>query len=119
MSSPAETSDRSAAIVGKLLLWSSLSGVVMASLGALVAITRGETLGPVRGRPLDLLAALGHLRGSAIAELGLLVLMATPVLRVLTLTVAFALEKRDRRYALASALVLVLLAIGMALGRAG
>ncbi len=51
---------------------------------------------------------LVHLRPFAIVQLGLLVLLATPVLRVATSVLAFALEG-DRLYAAVSGIVLVIL----------
>ncbi len=54
------------------------------------------------------LPALLELRPFAIAQLGLLVLLATPVLRVAASVVAFALEG-DRLYATISGLVLAVL----------
>lgn len=106
-------------IVGKLLLVSSLTGVILAIIGAAIAVARGEKLAVVSGRPLEVFSGAARLDGNAIAELGLLVLMITPVLRIAVLTIFFALEPRDRRYALASFFVLVLLGIGIALGHAG
>lgn len=51
---------------------------------------------------------LAALRPQAIAQLGLLVLVATPILRVATSLVAFALE-HDRLYVVLTAMVLAIL----------
>jgi uncharacterized membrane protein len=64
-----------------------------------------------------LLAGSRQLRGEAIVTLGLLVLIATPVLRVAVSVVAFV-QHRDRTYALITAAVLCLLLLSLVLGRA-
>lgn len=58
------------------------------------------------------------LRGEAIVALGLLVLMATPVLRVAVSVAAFAYQG-DRVFVGITSIVLVLLVVSFALGRAG
>lgn len=62
----------------------------------------------------------GALRGEplAIISLGLLVLLATPILRVVVSIGAFLLEG-DRLYALITTLVLVILVVSFFLGRGG
>lgn len=67
------------------------------SLGSILA-------GALRGRPM------------AIIELGLTLLILTPILRVALSAVFFTLH-RDRRYALISATVLALLILGFVLGK--
>lgn len=57
-------------------------------------------------------------RGQAIVTVGLLLLVATPVLRVAVSIVAFALQ-RDRIYAIISAVVLAILLLSFMLGKAG
>jgi uncharacterized membrane protein len=58
------------------------------------------------------LTALGHglgrLDAFALMELGVLLLVATPILRVLTAMVLFAVEEHDRLYTAVTALVLVM-----------
>jgi len=56
-------------------------------------------------------------RGQAVVALGLLLLIATPILRVAVSVVGFALE-RDRAYTVICGLVLVLLVISFLLGKA-
>ncbi|HEY5079820.1 MAG TPA: DUF1634 domain-containing protein, partial [Opitutaceae bacterium] len=65
-----------------------------------------------------LLAGLRHADGQAIIVAGLLVLIATPVLRVAVSVVAFWRE-RDRAFVAIATLVLLLLALSFSLGRAG
>ena len=57
-----------------------------------------------------------QMRGEAIVTLGLLVLMATPVMRVAVSVFAF-IHHRDRTYALITAAVLCLLLLSLVLGR--
>jgi uncharacterized membrane protein len=66
----------------------------------------------------DVLAGVGALDGPSIVALGLLLLMATPVLRVGVSIVGFALE-RDRLYVLITSTVLGLLILSLLLGRPG
>jgi uncharacterized membrane protein len=70
-----------------------------------------------RGEPADLRSVRGifhdalALRGRAVIQLGLLLLIATPVARVAYLVFAFA-RQRDRLYSTIALIVLVLLAYG-------
>ncbi len=61
---------------------------------------------------------LVHLDGQAVIVAGLLVLIATPVLRVAVSAVVFARE-RDRTYVAITITVLLLLLLSFELGRAG
>jgi uncharacterized membrane protein len=63
-----------------------------------------------------LLSSLRQMRGEAIVTLGLLVLIATPMMRVAVSVVAF-FRHRDRTYALITAAVLCLLLLSLVLGR--
>ncbi len=65
----------------------------------------------------EVVAGIGALRGQALVMLGLLALMATPVLRVVVSLVSF-LRSGDRAFALLTSLVLVLLLLSLALGGA-
>ncbi len=56
------------------------------------------------------------LNGAAIAQLGLLLLIATPVARVALTLVAFALQ-RDRTYVLITSIVLALLVYALVFGK--
>ena len=57
-------------------------------------------------------------RGQAVVVLGLLLLIATPILRVAVSVVGFALQ-RDRTYTVISAVVLIVLLISFLLGKVG
>ena len=61
---------------------------------------------------------LAHWRGDVFVIPGLLLLIATPVLRVMVSIIAFALEK-DRVYVAITSLVLALLILSFVLGKAG
>lgn len=65
-----------------------------------------------------LLAGLREFRGEAVIMLGLLLLIATPVLRVAVSIVAFVVE-RDGVFAAITAFVLAMLILSFVLGKAG
>lgn len=58
------------------------------------------------------LAGVRHLRSEALMQLGLLLLVLTPVARVVLSVVAFALE-RDRLYVVVTLIVLVILTLSL------
>jgi len=60
-------------------------------------------------------AGLRHFNGQSIVALGLLVLIATPVMRVLVSVVAF-LQEHDRLYTLITMVVFCLLILSLVLG---
>jgi uncharacterized membrane protein len=64
------------------------------------------------------LTAVRHGQAFGVIMLGLLILLATPVLRVAVSIIAFLIE-RDRLYALITTGVLALLITGVLLGKAG
>lgn len=65
----------------------------------------------------DVLAGVTHLRGQAIVAVGLLVLLATPLARVAVSILAFAYQ-RDRVFVVLTSIVLLLLLLSFALGKA-
>ena len=65
-----------------------------------------------------LLGGILHLDGQAVIVAGLILLIATPVVRVAVSIVSFARE-RDRAYVVITAIVLGLLLLSLVLGRAG
>ena len=101
-----------------LLIGVAISAVlVLAGLVAsLVVGWDGSLLGAAPGGdPTDvgaIVEGLQNLRPQAIAQLGLLALILTPMTRVAASLVLFAVE-RDRTYVLISAIVLVILLIGL------
>ncbi|MGD9634012.1 MAG: DUF1634 domain-containing protein, partial [Pirellulales bacterium] len=66
----------------------------------------------------EVAAGAAAFRGQAIIVAGLLILIATPVVRV-AISVLVFLEQRDYTFALITATVLTILIISFALGRAG
>lgn len=103
-----------------LVSWVLLTGVSVAALfiaagllGSFLVGWRGSLIGLPRANvPISsfngLREGLAALRPQAIAQLGLVLLVATPILRVATSLVAFALE-RDRLYVALTAIVLAIL----------
>lgn len=63
-------------------------------------------------------AGVIHGKGQAIIQLGIIILIATPILRVIFAVIAFALEK-DRLYTLISLIVLIIIMSSMLTGRIG
>ena len=100
--------------------WVLVTGVSVAAtlvaiglLGSFAVGWRGSLVGlPHADVPIasfvDIGEGLRALRPQAIAQLGLLALVATPIVRVLATLVAFALE-RDRLYVGITAVVLAIL----------
>jgi uncharacterized membrane protein len=106
-----------------LLIGVSISAVLVAIGfgGALIVGWNGSLSGAAVGSadPTDFSsigAGLAVLRPIAIAQAGLLVLVATPVVRVAVSLVGFVLE-RDRLYAAITAAVLALLLISIVVVR--
>jgi len=105
--------------VGNLLRVGVLLAAAVVLAGGVLFLARHGTAVPdyrvFRGEPLDLRAFGGILRdatsgtGRGLIQLGLLLLVATPVARVAFTAIAFAFE-RDRTYVLVALLVLALLA---------
>jgi uncharacterized membrane protein len=103
-----------------------VSRVLGIGIGVSIALMlAGLVLGMASGEGLpadvvslgDLLPGLGEPDPAAYLSLGLLVLVATPFVRVTGSIVAFALE-RDRRYVLVTAIVLAVMCLGVVLGKA-
>ena len=113
--------------IGRLLqLGVMVAAVVTTAGGALLLIQHGGE--PVahqtfRGEPAALVSIIGIVRGAlafngdAIAQLGLLLLIATPVARVAFTLVAFALQG-DRKYVVITSIVLALLVYALVFGKA-
>ena len=109
-------------IIGVLLQ----TGVLLSILVALIGMTlflgragrqvadfqvfRGEPF-DLRGAPAIVAAALAG-RREAVIQLGVVILIATPIARVLLSLVAFALQ-RDRTYVVVTLIVLVVLLCGL------
>lgn len=91
--------------------------VVFLLVGVVLGVASGDGLPQSVVASADLLSGLVELEPAAYLSLGLLVLIATPFVRVIGSIVAFALA-HDRRYVLVTVAVLVVMCLGVLLGRA-
>ena len=119
MGDPKGWSDRRLeTFVGNILRCGVIAAASIVLVGGVITLSRHGrepvNLGVFHGEPDDLMSVRGiirsafALRGRAIIQLGLLLLIATPVARVAFSVVGFALE-RDRLYAAVTLLVLCFL----------
>lgn len=114
------------AIGGVLRIGVLIAAAVTLAGGVLLLAQHGGNpvaLGTFRGEPTVLTSLVGIARGTlalngdAVAQFGLVLLIATPVARVALTLVAFALQ-RDRAYVLITTIVLALLVYGLVFGGA-
>jgi uncharacterized membrane protein len=120
----AERADRLRVVLSLVLAIGVLTSAVLVGIGFLGALVFGwdHSLAGVAGGSGSLTdmtrvgVRLVQLRPVGLVQLGLLVLLATPVLRVATATIAFAVE-RDATYALISGAVLTILLVSIFLVR--
>jgi uncharacterized membrane protein len=114
------------AIGGVLRLGVIIAAAVTFVGGLLLVLQHGRE--PIahrtfQGEPAALESIVGIVRGAlsldgaSIAQLGLLLLIATPVARVAFTLVAFALQ-RDRKYVVITSIVLSLLVYALVFGKA-
>ena len=109
-------------ILGKLLRTGVFLAAGVVLLGGLLYIANyGATTPDYRifhGEPADLrsvvgiMAAAWSLRGRGLIQLGLLLLIATPIVRVLFSSIAFAMQ-HDRLYVIVTAIVFSALLLGL------
>jgi uncharacterized membrane protein len=109
-------------VVGNLLRAGVILSAAVVFAGGMIYLVRHGVEAPsyhvFRGEPADLRNLRGILqdafllRGRGVIQLGLLLLMATPVARVAYLVFAFE-RKRDRLYSVIASLVLILLLYGL------
>jgi uncharacterized membrane protein len=124
-SKPAWTEHDVEAFVGNLLRAGVISaGVVVLVGGALYLIKYGLTMPDYRvfhGEPADLRGVAGvitdvlELRSRGMIQLGLLLLVATPVARVAFSVFAFA-QQRDLKYVIVTLIVLAVLLYSLVYG---
>ncbi len=110
--------ERLEGLLGNVLRWGVVSAAVVVAIGAVVFLARHGSEYPqyqvFRGEPSDLKTVSGILgdawagRGRGLIQLGLLLLVATPVTRVALSAGVFALQ-RDRRYVVITLIVLTVL----------
>jgi uncharacterized membrane protein len=114
-------------VVGRLLqLGVLLAALVVLIGGVLLLLQRGAepvSYGAFNGEPDRLRSVTGIIRGAAamqsdaVVQLGLLLLIATPIARVALTLVAFLIQ-RDRTYVFVTVIVLALLLYGLVFGHA-
>lgn len=121
--------------ISDLLRWGVALSLILLTLGTVFGFLQPGEYGRAGGTPEDFhrllthpdltmltlpgfLDAAAHLRGEALIAPGLLLLIATPVLRVAVSVFAFVLE-RDRIYIAITTAVLALVLLSFALGKAG
>jgi uncharacterized membrane protein len=125
MRGPAWTERRVDEIIGTLLrIGVIVAAALVLSGGALYLVRHGSTIPDYRafhGEPAYLrgvsgiLSAARTLDGPGLIQLGLLVLLATPLVRVAFSVLAFALQ-RDRTYVVVTSIVLAVLFYSLAAG---
>jgi uncharacterized membrane protein len=96
-------------IVYGVLFGGVIAASVLLGVGICVALVERQSLPRSLASPGDTLRGLLHLRPDALVSAGLMVLMITPVVRVIGSVAAFAVA-RDLRYALVAAAVLLTMA---------
>ena len=109
-------------VIGALLRVGVLASIAVAILGMALYLGRhGKHVADFRvfhGQPFDLRAAAGIVRAAfggdraAVIQLGVVILIATPVARVLLSLLVFARE-RDATYVVVTAIVLIVLLGGL------
>lgn len=116
---------RAELIISGVLRGGVLLSAAIILLGVVLYYLRNPRANPAIAQPdpfphslSAILTGLAHADGLAIIAFGLLILLATPVIRVAVSIVAFALEG-DRRYVAITALVLLILIVSFIAGRGG
>ncbi len=113
-------------IIGRLLQVGVLLAAAVVLIGAAMLLARHggnpTSYSVFRGEPKELrtvvgiVRAAGSMNAAAIVQLGLVLLIATPIARVGFTLIAFILQ-RDRTYVLITTLVMILLLFGLVFGR--
>ena len=124
-SAPSSNDEKLEKVLGNLLRAGVMvSGAVVFAGGVLYLLRHGSAVPHYRvfsGEPSDLRQVRGivsdviALRGRGLIQFGLLLLVATPVARVLFSLVGFAIQ-RDRTYVAVTLIVLAVLIYGLAGG---
>jgi uncharacterized membrane protein len=122
------TDQQMEALLGHLLRGGVMLAAVVIMLGGLLYLGRYGTSAPnyhvFRGEPADLRTVSGVImntfkfRSRGIIQLGLLLLIATPIARVVLSVIGF-LKERDGGYVLVTLIVLFLLLYSLLGGRLG
>ncbi len=119
------TEERTERAIGALLRGGLFLSATIVVIGGTLYLTRHGLASPsyhsFRGEPAELRQVSGIVhaaiegRGRALIQLGLLLLIATPIARVAFAAVAFALE-RDHLYTAIALLVLAILLVSLGTG---
>ena len=104
-------------MVNRILVVGVALAVALMAAGLVLGVVDGQGLPSHVVSLADLPSLLGSLDPAAYLSLGLIVLIATPFVRVAGSIVAFARE-HDRRYVLITAVVLAVMCVSVVLGRA-
>jgi uncharacterized membrane protein len=114
-------------LIGRLLqIGVAISAIVILIGGVLLVMHRGSEIPsyavfgaePAQFRSIGgIVHGLAALRGDAITQFGLLLLILTPIMRVALTWIAFVIQ-RDGLYVLVTSIVLVLLVYGLVIGTA-
>jgi uncharacterized membrane protein len=102
-------------IVSWVLLLGLASALVLMCLGAILGLLSPTSLVPHTTAPRDLLNGLLHGAPVAFMSLGLMILLATPAMRVLVLLLGY-LQRRRWLFAAIALLVLAVLAVSVVVG---
>lgn len=97
-----------------IFVWGFRIGAVLLLLGLLLAIVTGQPIGHVADPLVDIPGTVLSGNASGVIDLAILWFMATPVVTVIAVAVGF-LRLGDRRYALLSLVVLIILGASIAL----
>ena len=103
-------------LVERLILVAIGVSVTLMLLGVALGLAAGDGLADAVLAVFGLPEALMSWEPAAYLSLGLIVLMATPFIRVVGALVVFAME-RDRWYVLVTAAVLAVMCLGVLLGQ--
>ena len=119
-------------LISNLLRTGVVLSAVLVVVGTIITfvhhpeyLTSSTALGPLKDGSLgfptsfrEMLSGLIRFEGRAIVTAGLLVLVATPIMRVAVSILAF-LQMRDRKFVAITSIVLSLLIASLVLGKAG
>jgi hypothetical protein len=97
-----------------IFVWGFRIGAALLVLGVLLAIVTGEPIGRVADPLGDIPGTVLAGKASGVIDLAILWFMATPVVTVIAVALGF-LRLGDRRYALLSLIVLIILGASIAL----
>ncbi|MDQ2652476.1 MAG: DUF1634 domain-containing protein [Chloroflexota bacterium] len=97
-----------------IFVWGFRIGAALLVVGVLMAIATGEPIGRVADPLTDIPGSVLSGKASGVIDLAIFWFMATPVMTVIAVALGF-LRLGDRRYALLSLIVLIILGASIAL----